>query len=1101
MRYCVLGTTQAIREDGSPVPLGGAPRRALLTALALEPGRMWSVPGLVGEVWGDEAPADAAGELRTLVGRLRRGLGRDAIWADDNGYGLVADPDDIDAYHFERLTDEGARALADGDAENAFILLDEALALWRGPALVDLPDGAGWSARWDARRSVALRTRLTAGLSLGRAEELLPELTVLCAENPLDEPLHVLRLRALRDVGRPAQALAAYDSVRRALAGRLGTGPGPELRALHAKLLRPQLEPEAPPRPEPLSQPGNLRTPLTGLVGREDDLAAVRDGLARHRLVTLTGEGGSGKTRLSLEVAEAESAARSWPDGVWTVELAPVEAHADTVTVAAAVVTALGARDTALGARDTVLLSTGPEELRASTERIGDDPRVRLAEHCAHRRMLLVLDNCEHVIDSVAELVLWLLARCPGLRVLATSREPLNVPREALYSVKPLPGPAALRLLAERGAAVRAGFRAEDDPAACAEICRRLDGLPLAIELAAARLRLLTARQIADRLDDRFRMLSGGSRTVLPHRQILRAVIAWSWDLLHPKERTVLSTLSVFAGGCDLEAAEEVCGSGVLEALGTLVDKSFVVAVSDGPGRQTRYRLLEAVSEYAGERLDESGERENVERRHLVHFRELARNTDPLLRGPRQLIALERLETEYENLRAALRRAIALRDEQEALCLVGSLCWYWSLRKYKTDARTFSAAAFALGPGSLPNPVQPVPPLHESYTGSPPPWKPELLEEARRGARLIHLANSDDEHSPWAADAAGPTLRGITNVYRPGLPQVCRVPGFLWFYALLLAGDRQRLDEAVAAAVRTCRELDYGWELGLLLQGRGNMLAADPETYGESRRAADESLELFRRAGDSWGTATALACRAEAEENHGEYRAAAADYLEAIREVELLGAWAQVGPLRAGLGMVLAELGEWETAERLLHEALKETRRHGFTETIPHTRMRLARLLGRTGRTDEAREQLDATRKEFTGGMPPLFEGTVLGVGSWLDSLDGRYYSALEKARAAMTGSNDPRAARAFPHLPVTRLLNAARALAGLGGAKRATTAARLLGAYDALLPSGCFTSAIERETRTAAEQAARDVLGDAAYEDAHAEGDHLTIEEATALV
>jgi len=196
--------------------------------------------------------------------------------------------------------------------------------------------------------------------------------------------------------------------------------------------------------------------------------------------------------------------------------------------------------------------------------------------------------------------------------------------------------------------------------------------------------------------------------------------------------------------------------------------------------------------------------------------------------------------------------------------------------------------------------------------------------------------------------------------------------------------------------------------------------------------------------------------------------------------------------------MVLAELGEWETAERLLHEALKETRRHGFTETIPHTRTRLAQLLGRTGRTGEARGQLDAARREFAGGVPPLFEGTVLSVGSWLDNLDGRYDAALEKARAAMAGPGDP---RAFPHLPVTRLVNAARALAGLGGAERATTAARLLGTYDALLPSGYFPSTIERETKAAAERGARDVLGDAAYEDAHAEGGALTVEEATALV
>ena len=230
--------------------------------------------------------------------------------------------------------------------------------------------------------------------------------------------------------------------------------------------------------------------------------------------------------------------------------------------------------------------------------------------------------------------------------MLATSREPLGVPGELLRPVEPLPEPVALRLLAERGAAARPGFRIEDDPEACAEICRRLDGLPLGIELAAARLRMLTPRQIADRLDDRFRLLTSGSRTVLPRQQTLRAVVDWSWELLDEGERDVLRRLSVFTGGCDLAAAEAVCGPAAFDALGSLVDKSLVVAAPSGDGGWMRYRLLETVAEYAGERLDETGAAPEAERAHLTYYRELARTTDPELRGPGQLAAIERLERE-----------------------------------------------------------------------------------------------------------------------------------------------------------------------------------------------------------------------------------------------------------------------------------------------------------------------------------------------------------------------------------------------------------------------------------------------------------------------
>ncbi|MFI8293668.1 BTAD domain-containing putative transcriptional regulator, partial [Streptomyces sp. NPDC085614] len=395
VRYSVLGPTLAHRPDGTPVPIGGPRLRALVTVLALRAGRAVPVPVLVDEVWHGEPPADGAAALQALVGRARRALGHEAVVSADGGYRLAAGPEDVDARRFEQLAADGLHALESGDPARAAGLLDEALGLWRGPALADLPDRAAEASRWDARRLDARRARLAAALALGQAAAVLPELAALCEEHPLDELLQALRIRALRDTGRAAEALAAYDAVRRELAGRLGADPSPALRALHTELLA--TDPAtAPTASAPGSArasagtTGNLRARLTSFVGRERDIAAVREDLRGARLVTLLGPGGAGKTRLSQEVADAASGA--WPDGVWLAELAPVT---DPQAVAEAV---LGA----VGARQTVLRGAGAEELRTNAH---DDPTGRLVEHCGSRRLLLLLDNCEHVVGAVAGLV------------------------------------------------------------------------------------------------------------------------------------------------------------------------------------------------------------------------------------------------------------------------------------------------------------------------------------------------------------------------------------------------------------------------------------------------------------------------------------------------------------------------------------------------------------------------------------------------------------------------------------------------------------------------------------------------------------------------
>ncbi|WP_189228097.1 AfsR/SARP family transcriptional regulator [Streptomyces flaveolus] len=1188
VRYRILGTTQALRPDGTAVPVGGARLRALLTVLALRPGRAVPVGLLVEEVWGDGPPADAPGALQALVGRLRRALGADAVASADGGYRLTAVPDDIDLHRFDRLAGEGSRALADGDPDKAAELLDDALALWRGPALADLPDRTAEAARWETRHLDVLRARHAAALDLGQAEQALPGLTALCDGHPLDESLQALRLRALRDTGRTAEALAAYEGVRRLLADRLGTDPGPELRALHGELLDPTraaggsaahpgsrwppgvthragsagsaphpgsatpagpagaagsaahpgagvpsdpagfagpathdgsaaptpasaptgrttpagpatpaaARPSAPKPPDAgagLRPRGNLRARLTSFVGRDADIQALRADLATARLVTLLGPGGAGKTRLSQEAAEG--AGDSAQDGAWLVELAPVD---DPGAVPEAVLTALGARE-------TVLYGAGAEEMRAvtATDRQGTAVE-RLVEHCGRRRMLIVLDNCEHVVDAAARLAEELLARCPHLTVLATSREPLGVPGELLRPVEPLPEPAALRLLADRGAAARPGFRPDADEetaAACAEICRRLDGLPLAIELAAARLRMLTPRQIADRLDDRFRLLTSGSRTVLPRQQTLRAVVDWSWDLLDEEERDVLRRLSVFAGGCDLTAAEAVCGPAALDALGSLVDKSLVVAAPSGSDGM-RYRLLETVAEYAGERLDEAGGRPAAERAHLTYYRELARTTDPLLRGPEQLPAIERLEREYENLRTALRHAIAERDEQEALSLALSLVWYWQMRDLRVEARNWFSEVMALGPDPFGEPVRRAEPVWERCTSAPPPMAGEVLAEARRGVHLAHLACMDTELDAWQSPRAQRKLRAIAGTYEPGMPQTCTPPGLLWFFAVMLSGDMDRLHEIMNAAVRTCRETPgFDWELAGALQMRAQMLANRTDWAGDAARDADEALEIYRRLGDAWGTAEALSARAEAQERQGEYRRAAASYEAAAELARRLGAHAQVDILDARLGSVLLEAGDAERGEPMLRAVIARTEGTGHSGAMPAARLYLAGWLGMTGRTAEAREELRLLRENFSISHFVVFDAFILAAEAWLATLDGRHEECLAKIRQSLERADDPMSAAIAPHMRSGFLTIAAMAMARLDGGRRAVDAARCIGAADAAVPPDHVAMGLERDAHVRAVERVRDVLGTEAYEAAYAEGTGLSVEEAGALV
>ncbi|WP_409240284.1 AfsR/SARP family transcriptional regulator [Streptomyces sp. PA5.6] len=1112
MRYRILGATEAYDDQGAPLSVGGQRLRALLAALALQANRTATVGALIEEVWAGDPPADAPAALQALVGRLRRAVGKDAVVSAPGGYRLAVAPDDVDLHRFERLAREGRAALDRGDPALAARTLRDALALWRGPALADLPDRAT-AARPEAQRAEAVRARIEADLVLGRAPEVVPELRELTSAHPYDEALRSLLIRALRDAGRGADALAAYEEARRALADGLGTDPGPELRALHAALLagpdrprqkpagqelrpqeqqpqgerpqgqRPQEQQQRPGSPQQLpgspqrllephqSQPsqepqrvgrsdqsGNIRTRLTSFVGREPELDAIRSDLRRARLVTLTGPGGSGKTRLAEEAAAGHPRA-------WLAELAPLD-HPEAVP---------GAVVSALDLRETVLMTS---ELTTSQ----DDPVALLVEYCAPRSLLLLLDNCEHVIGAAAELAETLLTHCPGLTILATSREPLGVPGEAVRPVEPLPPDPAHRLFTERAVAVRPGFDPAADADAVAEICRRLDGLPLAIELAAARLRLLTPRQIADRLDDRFRLLTSGSRTVLPRQQTLRAVVDWSWELLDEAERAVLREASVFAGSWDLPAAEAVCTAPATDLIGALVDKSLVVAVpSATPGGGMRYRLLETIHEYATERAAETpGLLAAAETRHSAYFRDLVARAEPLLRSAEQLPWISRLETDLDNIRAALQRTAATGDAAGAIDMALNTGWFWWLRNYRREGADWMARVLELAPPGLPAEDDPL------YW----PWM---------RLKLLHVclvaesrpADSPAHHDEWA----DPTLvEGLRAAFSQPLPETARFPGLLWPFTIFFTGGTH--EDALGPLNRTvenCRRHGEDWDLGVILMFRTHMAVDMPGNLSGVDEDLAELRELSRRVGDRWMRAQVCSAAGEAAMARSNHEEARVEYEEALRLAHEVGAFAESSFLLARLAEVAFREGDRAAATKMLDEARREAERYGVTDARAFVRLLGALLALDEGDIGTARALCEASRADAEYGTPP----PQFSVG--LSGMEARV-AAAESGPAAglpiVTGAAREAVETHCSEVIVASLVDGAASLLGeLGEHTRATRAL----AAATTLRNGNARPHPEDAQADRVERAALTALGPDAYERERAAGSTLTTAEVLA--
>ena len=689
MEVRLFGELEAL-DGGVPVPVRGAKQRALLALLALQRGQPVSADRLIDLLWGDGQAANPANALQAQIGQLRRTLGSAAIFTTEAGYALDVGPEDVDVFRFEHLVAQGRRLAEAGQAADASAALGKALGLRRGEPLADFTYAGFFDAeraRLDELTLAAMESRAGADLMLGRHGELVGELEASCRAHPLRERLWELLMLALYQAGRQAEALSAYTEVRDRLAGELGIDPGPALRELQARILAqdPSLAAAGPAGLEAVPAPmatGNLRERLSSFVGRTGELEELSGAVRSGRLVTLIGPGGVGKTRLAVEAAVALR--EEHRDGAWLVEFASVT---EPDGVAPAVAGALGAAAAGL---------IGPPSPDSTVELI--------VRYLAGRSLLVVFDNCEHVIAQAAALAETLTGTVPGLRLIATSREPLGVPGEVLVSVGPLALPAAVELFVDRARAVRPGFTADEHARPVInDICRRLDGLPLAVELAAARLRSLTLATLAERLDDRFRLLTVGARTALPRQQTLRAVVDWSYDLLFSDERRLFARLSVFAGGCDLDAAEAVCADDrvpageILDVLSRLVDKSLVAAPN--AGRDARFIQLQTLWQYGRDRLSESGEADAMCARHGAYYRQMAEQAHEGLRGATGPRWRERLTSELGNLRAALDWFIARGDADAALSLASGMAWLWFINSdFVEGARWLGDALGATGP-------------------------------------------------------------------------------------------------------------------------------------------------------------------------------------------------------------------------------------------------------------------------------------------------------------------------------------------------------------------------------------------------------------------
>ncbi len=875
----------AVLAGGVLADVGGSKRQALLALLALRNGGVVGVDALVDGLWGEELPAAPRNALHHHVARLRAALGEGSIVGSPDGYALKNAR--VDALRFEELLAETRDALRNGDVESAADTVASALDLWRGPALQGLPRTAAFSAesrRLEALRVDALEEHFEVMLTLGEHRELGPALRSALADNPFRERLWGQLILALYRSGRQADALETFQEARRVLADELGLEPGPELRRLQEAILA--HDPAIAGVPVERRRRGNLPATSTSFVGREDELAQVAAVVREHRLVTLLGPPGVGKSRLALE--SARSLEHEFPEGVWLVDFARAGSAADAVRLLASAI-----------------------DVR------GSDPHERVVSRLRHACALVVFDACEHVRDEAARIVSALLADCRDVRILATSREALHVASEVRIAVAPL-GSAAVELFLERARAARHGFKPDAEAVALAtEIVRRVDGLPLAIELAAARANVLGLAEIVSLLERRAALLRDLPASD-PSRTSLQALVEWSYDLLHGDEKALLQQLAVHRGGASLAslaavpAAHELSEATVAYLVAALVDKS-IVSASFSTGA-ARYDMLDTVREYVLDRLADSGELAAARQAHAEFFAALAEAAWTGLRRPEWQEWMERVELERDNLWVALAYAGDAQASLVAARLGRGLGWYFGTAGRVSEGREFVETALA------------------SAETAPLPLRIELL------AYVCYLATEDDDLD--AAVAAG--QRGLELAAASDAPWPTAMVQLALAFAYDRTGPHERGLALAQEARRTFDELGDQWgaassaltgALGAL--GRGDIPSAAALTA--------DAVRLY----DDYDVLAVPAALVEATlaERGGDAEAATAAYRRALDRSERAGFADHASFALTGLGSVALATGNLGEAEAQFRRALAVADAASASWVAAHARAGLAHVL------------------------------------------------------------------------------------------------------------------------------------------------------------
>jgi predicted ATPase/DNA-binding SARP family transcriptional activator len=1051
----LLGPFQATL-DGQPVTGWKSNKvKALLIYLAVEADRPHPREALAGLLWPDYPNASALKNLRDALSTLRQAIGdRQPALALPRGPG--GDPPFLtitrDTIQFNTSSDCSLDLSGLADLTGLEIdRLGQVASACRGSFLGGFSCDSAPFEEWLLVKREQIGQQILAALRRlaehyregGEYERAITYARKQLELEPWDEGAHQQLMRALAFNGQRSAALAQYETCSRLLAQELGVKPSEEITALYENIRDGRLGRET------SRQTGqrrisahdravltNVPIPLTSFIGRQREMAEIKRLLSPlpheagkglgvgPRLLTLTGAGGCGKTRLAIEVSRAFAAASLFKDGVWWVDLARLS---DLALVPQAVATVFDLRESP----DTPLISLLTNFLRA-------------------KELLLVLDNCEHLIDACAQLAEALLSACPKLEILATSRETLSIGGEATLQVTSLslPDPShlppvgsllnyeAVRLFVERAATALPGFAATCDNApAVVQVCCRLDGIPLAIELAAARVKVLRVEQIAARLDNRFALLTNGSRTALPHHMTLRAAIDWSYDLLAEEERSLFRWLAVFAGGWTLEAAEHVVShlatthsprSTTLDLLTALVNKSLVVV--EQQDEAARYRMLETIRHYARERLAESGEAELVCARHLDFFLQFVEHVEPELRRAEQKLWLDRIEAEHDNLRAALEWSLGQpspsRVQAEGgLRLATALGDFWDRHNYWTEGREWLHRALAATEGA-------------EHTAP----RARAFNHAARIANYMHdLA------------AARSYIQESRKLFQE-------------------LGDTGGLAESLLECAT--------------LAERENDLAA-------AHIYSTESLKLFQNVGDQWGMAGSFHRLGHVVLDQGDIASARSHFSESLRLFQESGDRSNIGLLLHDLGQVAFYKGDYSVAHSLCMESLAAEKELGYKYSIIST----LSILGELAQKERNHTQAAAFYEEGLAlarelGSAYLIADLLLGLG-YVALYEGAHQRAkglFEESLMLWRERGDKQ--------------GIARCLAGIAGAAaaqgKAEQAMRLFGAIEAPLQGAdLFSWYVERTDYERNVAAARAQLDEATFDAVWTEGHAMTMERA----